>query len=496
MRFFMICRFILIILIAVSFLPAQCLDLGIERYGGEFTFLPDDLDGITRLSGNWVRSQHPGKVPDVDSTVSQAIWQSGDFGLSDVRVFFSPVSSDNRWILSGQWLTYEGYSQLKKNDFLAVCQSPDHTLKLSVVNTKPKLYNPLSNQFTQWDARTHNLNWHMKKSAGNVDIESYLDGQYGRFKPNRGDSLLTGNTQYAEMVGGLILFKDWWSVNLEGEWYESWPGDDHFRFSQVNLVPTLYHPFGEAGFTLSSNNESGFCYEGWIAFSQWGLSAKIALEARFYPAVLITRYGAETEADFVTARFAFDKSFGRFVRLRASHHWSYRRAETYALQYNTSANRVEAVNDDPALLMQGEGSLEIGKGRFMAGLSWNYRDFNGLEYLWYHPGRVNIMPGIQAGTTLFKNLDLTFRVEGLWQAHDDPGTLYFIPELPGFVPGDQYSGDTVSDWTLNGKISARVKTLIVSAGIENALQQEVYTARNLMPNDRMFVLNVKWLWYR
>lgn len=487
-------RFIVMILMTVSFVSAQ--NPGIEKYGKEFTFLPDNLDGLTRLSASWVRSQHPGSIPDVDSTVSKANWQSGDFGLSDVRVLFSPVSLQGRWVLAGQWLSYEGYSQLNKNDFLAAYQGPDHTLKLSVVNTKPKLYNPLSNQFTQWDARTHNLNWGMKKSVGNLDIQSYIDGQYSRFKPDRGDSLLAGKTQYAEIVGGLVLFKDGWSLKLEGEWYESWPGDEHFRFSQINLVPTFYHPLGEAGFTLSSNNEEAFGYDGWIDVSRWGASARIALEARFYPAVLITQYGAGTEADFMTVCFDVDRSFGRLIRLQASHLWSYRRAETYALQYNTTTDRIEAVTDKPALLMQGEGSLEIGKETLLAGLSWNYRDFNRLEYLWYHPGRLNILPGIQAGTTLFQNLDITFHIEGLWQVHDDPGELYFIPELPGFVPGDQYTGHTVSDWTLNGKVSARVKTFIISAGIENALQKEVYTARNLMPNDRMFVLDIEWLWYR
>lgn len=490
----MITRIVFLLLTGIAFISAQ--QPGIEKYGQDFKFLPENLGGISRLSTRWLTSQHVLTFPEGDSTVSKARWQSGDYSLSDVHVLFSPASLHNRWILAGQWLTYEGYSRLDRNDFLAGYHNDEHTLSISVVNIKPEIYEPVPNRFTRWEARTQSLNWNMKKTKGSVDVKSALSGKYSRFKPDRGDSLLAGNTRYAELTGRVSLQKNGWSVMLDGEWYESWLGEDHFRFSQVNLVPVFYHHFGEVGFTLSSNNETVFGYDGWVVFSQWGLKAEFALEARFYPAVLITRYGAGSEADFLSARFFLNKSFGEYIRLKAKHGWSKRLDQTYYLSLNTNTMRINALTGESAMLMHGDGTLEIGGKSLMADITWNYRDFNGFEYLWYHPGRINIQSGFQLGITFFRNLNLMMRMEGLWQIHDVPQSMWFVPELPGYVPIIGYSGAAASDWTLNGKISARVKTFVLTAGIENILQKEVYTAQNLMPNSRMFILDIEWLWYQ
>jgi hypothetical protein len=492
-------RRILLTLFFFSTLATSILSqsLGIEKFGVDFQFLPEDLGGATRIPRHWLTSRHSYDFPRQDSTLSMARWQSGDFGLSDINVMFSPWSTRGRWLLAGQWLTYEGYSQLKRNDFFAGYKRDQHTLTLSVVNTKPRIYEPAYNRFTGWDSRTQRMDWHMEKTGGSFDIETILTGKYSRFKPDRGDSLLTGGTQYAELVGEITLLQDWWSVTLKGEWYEAWPGKDHYLFSQLNLNPVLQHPLGEIGFTVSKNNEEIFCYEGWIAFSKWGMSAKISTESRFYPAVLVTRYGADMEADFLSVRFSLKKNMGDLIHMQIKHGWSRRLNETYYLRFLRNTQTMDAARYDPALFMHGEGNIEIGRAFFMADLSWDYRDFNGIEYLWYHPGMINVKPGIQAGSTFFRNLELLFRVEGLFQIHENPENVWFEPALPGFIPiagtGDP---SLQSDLTLNGKITARVKTFTLSAGIDNILQREVYTAHNLMPNTRMFILDIQWLWYQ
>ncbi len=485
--------FLILVITTLSFAQS----LGIEKYGNEFRFMPDNLWGVTRLSDTWTETRHIFDFPEEDSTLSSARWQSGDFGLSDVTVMFSPRSLRGRWVFAGQWLSYEGYNPLDKNDLYAGYASDNQVLTLSVVNIKPRLYESAFNRFTGWESRTRTLDWKMETTVSGMDVTSFLTGSYSRYKSDRGDSLLTGRTQYAEWVGGIGFGKDWWSVDIEGEWYEAWPGDDHFRFSQVNVIPVLQNPLGEIGMTLSSNNEETFGYDGWVSFFYGGLEAKFVLESRFYPSILITRYGADTEADFLSAHFSLEHSFGDWIHLTIQHGWSQRLDETFYLGYQTDTQTFNAVRFDPAVLMHGNGVVEIGRPSLMADFSWEYRDFNGLEYLWYYPGVVNLQPGFQAGSTFFKHLNLLVRVEGLFQLHENPSAVWFESALPGYIP---VAGNTdrslQSDVTLNGKITARVKSFTLAAGIENILQKEVYTARNIMPNSRMFVLDIQWIWYQ
>lgn len=485
--------FFMLLFISSSLFSQQ---LALEKFGKEFTFLPEALDGTTGLPVIWLQTQHCGEFPSVDSTVSRAQWEMGDYELSNVNVFFSPVSAHNRWVLEGQWLTYEGYSKLYRNDFQASFSSGEHNVRLSIVNVKPQIYEPTWSRFTRWDARTQRLEWQMEKDVGRFTFDSFVEGRYSRFKPDRGNPLLNKKTRYAELLGEATLHGNIWSATLSGEWFESWIDTTHFRFSQINLSPQFNHPYGAIGFTLWTNNEEAFGYDGWLEFSKEGISVAVALESRFYPAIFITHFNTDTEADFYSARFCFEQSWRDWIHIHIAHEWQSRVNQSYILLYDPMTSSVSMESDDSPLLMRGEGKLEIGKERLKADLSWNYRDFDGLEYLWYHPGRINIQPGITTGTTLFDHLNLFLRLEALWQCHDVLESVWFLPELPGFVPVKNYSGKQESDWTFNAKITALVKTFTLSAGIDNILKKEIYPAQNIMSNSRMFVVNIDWLWYQ
>lgn len=469
---------------------------GIETYSDDFLFLPENLRGMTRLPFSWLTTSNQKAFPGTDTTISQAEWRSGDYSLSDVRVYLSPGNTNGKWILAGQWLSYEGYSQYKRNDFLIGYQGNNQTIYISSLSVKPQLFESTFIRHTNWNIRTYNLDWNLVKKYETFDMESSVSGRFSRFYPNRGDSLLFGRNRDVELTGELLLNRKNFSISLEGEWYELWPGKDHIRFSQMNLVPVYTHRFGEMGLTFSSNNESFFGYDGWINLSAYGLMGEIALESYFYPAILQSRYGADTEADFMAFRFSFERIFNEYFTVSVRHGWSKRLDETFSLYYSPDKSRIMEIRENEVMLMKGGGELKFEGKNIGLDLKWNYRDFNGYEFLWYHPGRINIQPGFQAGSVFFENLNLIFRLEGLWQYHDRVETVWFDPALPGFVPVRPSSGLQTGDWTMNGEIKAKVKTLTLIARIENIFKKDIFISTNLMPNSRMFVLDIQWLWYQ
>jgi len=469
---------------------------GIEKYSNDFLFLPENLGGMTRLPKSWLMTSNKTDFPGTDTTISQAEWQSGDFSLSNVKVFLSPGYTEGKWILAGQWLSYEGYSQHKRNDLLAGYQGKNQTLLISSLSVKPKLFESIYVRHTNWYARTNNLNWNLIKEYETFDLESSVWGRFSRFYPDRGDSLLFGRNRDAELTGELSYIRNNWNLTLEGEWYEIWPGDDHVRFSRINLIPVYNHRFGELGLIFSSDNESLFGYDGWINLSVYGFKGEFALESLYYPAILQSRFGADTEAGFMAFRISYERKFSEYFSISLNHGWSKRLDETFSLYYSPEKSRLVEIREGEAVLIKGDGFMKLGRQNLCFDLIWNYRDYNGYEFLWYHPGMMNIQPGFQTGSVFFENLHMLLRIEGLWQYHDRIETVWFDPALPGFVPIRPAMDLQTGDWTVNAEIRAYVKTLTIKARIENILQADVFIAKNLMPNSRMFVLDIQWLWYQ
>ncbi len=469
---------------------------GIEKYGNDLLFLPEDLGGMNRLPQSWYTTSNRKDFPGMDSTVSQAEWRSGDFNLSDVKVYLSPNNTTGKWILGGQWLSYEGYSQYKRNDFLAGYQGKNQTLYISSLSVKPKLFESSFFRHTNWDVRTHNLDWKLTKEYEPFEMESSVSGRFSRYYPDRGDSLLFGRNRDAELISDLILYRNNVSISLTGEWYEIWNSDDHVRLSQFSIETAYYHRFGDFGFTVCSSNEYLFSYDGWINFSFRGFSSEFALESYYYPAILQSRFNGDFEADFMVFRFAYERVFNEYFSVSVNHGWSKRLYETYSLYYSPNLSRITETREREALMMKGDGYLKFGNRSLALDLYWNYRDYNGFEFLWYHPGKVNIQPGLQAGSVFFQNLNIFFRMEGLWQYHDIVESVWFDPALPGFVPIRPSRDLKTGDWTMNGEIQARVRSLTLRARIENIFKKDVFIANNLMPNSRMFILDIQWIWYQ
>jgi len=486
----------LLILCFILFSTLFGITPGIENYGYDFLFLPENLGGMTRLPQSWLTTSNRMDFPGTDTTVSQAEWRSGDYSLSDVAVYFSPGHTDGKWILAGQWLSYEGYSQLKRNDFLTGYQGNNQTILISSLSVKPRLFERTYVRHTDWYVRNYNLDWELVKEYDSFDLESSITGRFSRFYPDRGDSLLFGRSRDVELTSELSFIRDNWNLTLEGEWYEIWPGEDHVRFSQINLVPVYNYRFVELGLIFSSNNESLIGYDGWISFTAYGLTGEFTLESLYYPAILQSRFGAATEADFMAFRISFERKFSEYFSMSLRHGWSKRLDETFSLYYSPDKSRLVETRESEAVLMKGEGFVKLGRQNFCFDLVWNYRDFNGYEFLWYHPGKINIQPGFQAGSVFFENLHMLLRVEGLWQYHDRVETVWFDPALPGFVPIRPSMDLQTGDWTMNAEIRVNVKTLTMKARMENIFQTDVFIAKNLMPNSRMFVFDIQWLWHQ
>jgi hypothetical protein len=283
---------------------------------------------------------------------------------------------------------------------------------------------------------------------------------------------------------------------LTGEWYEIWNSDDHVRLSQFSIETAYYHRFGDFGLTVCSSNEYLFSYDGWINLSFRGFSSEFALESYYYPAILQSRFNGDFEADFMAFRFSYERVFNEYFSVSVNHGWSKRLNETYSLYYSPNLSRITETREREALMMKGNGYLKFGNRSIALDLNWNYRDYNGFEFLWYHPGKVNIQPGLQAGSVFFQNLNIFFRMEGLWQYHDSVESVWFYPALPVFVPIRPSRDLKTGDWTMNGEIQARVKSLTLRARIENVFQKDVFIANNIMPNSRMFIFEIQWIWHQ